>query len=129
MSLVIPSPIPNVNNGGISLRLKWAKAKINAEIVIPNIIPNSLDKIGSKTPRKITSSKNGAKNVVVKNKRINEKILLSFKTISSKGLLPFWLLIKRFIIKETNKTKGIIIKKPFIPWNIASLIGKKLNWK
>ena len=53
ISLVIPSPIPNVNNGGISLILKWAKAKIKAEIVIPKIIPNSLDKIGSKTPRNI----------------------------------------------------------------------------
>ena len=72
-SLVIPSPIPKVNNGGISLRLKCAKAKINADIVIPNIIPNSLDKIGSKTPRKMTSSNKGAKNVVVKNKRINER--------------------------------------------------------
>ena len=73
ISLVIPSPIPNVNKGGISLILKCAKAKIKAEIVIPKIIPNSLDKIGSNTPRKITSSNNGAKNVVVKNKRINEK--------------------------------------------------------
>ena len=53
--------------------LKWAKAKIKAEIVIPKIIPKSLDSIGSKTPRKTTSSNNGAKNVVVKNKRINEK--------------------------------------------------------
>ena len=73
ISLVIPSPIPNVNNGGISLILKWANAKIKAEIMIPRIIPNSLDKIGSKTPLKIISSNNGAKNVVVKNKRINEK--------------------------------------------------------
>ena len=73
ISLVIPSPIPKVNNGGISLILKWAKAKIKAEIAIPKIIPNSLDKIGSKTPLKISSSNNGAKNVVVKNKRINEK--------------------------------------------------------
>ena len=73
ISLVIPSPSPKVNNGGISLILKWAKAKIKAEIIIPKIIPNSLDKIGSKTPLKITSSNNGAKNVVVRNKRINEK--------------------------------------------------------
>ena len=73
ISLVIPSPIPKVNNGGISLILKWAKAKIKAEIVIPKIIPNSLDKTGNKTTRKITSSNNGARNVVVKNKRINEK--------------------------------------------------------
>ena len=36
--------------------------------MIPKIIPNSLDKIGSKTPLKITSSNIGAKNVVVKNK-------------------------------------------------------------
>ena len=72
ISLVIPSPTPNTNNGGISLILKWAKAKIKAEIVIPKIIPNSLDKIGSKTPLKITSSNIGAKNVVVKNKSTNE---------------------------------------------------------
>ena len=73
ISLVMPSPTPKVNNGSISLILKWAKAKIKAETVIPKIIPNSLDKIGNKTPRKITSSNNGAKKVVVKNKRINEK--------------------------------------------------------
>ena len=73
MDLVIPSPMPKVNNGIISLILKWANAKIKADIVIPKIIPNSLDKIGNKTPRKITSSNNGAKNVVVKNKSINEK--------------------------------------------------------
>ena len=73
ISLVIPNPIPNVNNGGISLMLKWANAKIKAEIVMPKIIPNSLDKIGNRTPRKIISSNNGAKNVVVKNKRMNEK--------------------------------------------------------
>ena len=73
ISLVIPRPIPKVNNGSISLILKWAKAKINAEIVIPKIFPNSLDIIGSKTPLKITSSNNGAKTVVVKNKSTNEK--------------------------------------------------------
>ena len=73
ISLVVPSPTPKINNGTISLILKWAKAKIKAEIVIPKIIPNSLDKIGSKTPRKITSSNNGAKNVVVINKSINEE--------------------------------------------------------
>ena len=129
ISLVIPSPTPKVNKGSISPILKWAKAKIKEEIVIPKIIPNSLDKIGNKTPRKIISSNKGAKNVVVKNKRINENKLLLFNTISSKGLLPVWLLIKRFIIKETNKTKGIIIKNPLNPWNIASLIGKKFNWK
>ena len=73
ISLVIPNPIPRINNGGISLILKWARAKIKAEIIIPKIIPNSLDKIGSKTPRKINSSNNGAKNVVVINKSINEE--------------------------------------------------------
>ena len=73
ISLVIPSPIPNINNGGISLILKWSKAKIKAEIVIPKIIPNSLDKIGSRAPLKTTSSNSGANKVVVKNKRINEK--------------------------------------------------------
>jgi hypothetical protein len=72
MSLVVPSPIPKVNNGIISPILKCARAKIKAEIVIPKIIPNSLDKIGSKTPLKITSSNIGAKNVVVKNKSTNE---------------------------------------------------------
>ena len=71
--LVIPSPRPRINNGGISLKLKCAKAKINADIKIPKIVPKSLDKIGSKTPRNITSSNNGAKNVVVKNKRVNPK--------------------------------------------------------
>ena len=65
--------MPKVNNGSISPILKWAKAKIKADIIIPKIIPNSLDKIGSNTPRKTTSSNKGAKNVVVKNKRINEK--------------------------------------------------------
>ena len=73
ISLAIPSPTPRTNNGGISPILKWAKAKIKAEIVTPKIIPNSLDKIGSKTPLKITSSNIGAKNVVVKNKSKNDK--------------------------------------------------------
>ena len=73
IDLVIPSPMPKVNNGINSLILKWAKAKIKAEIKIPNIIPKSLDKIGSKTPRNMISSNKGAKTVVVKNKRINEK--------------------------------------------------------
>ena len=73
ISLVMPSPVPNINNGGISLILKWAKAKIKAEIVIPKIIPNSLDRIGNNTPRKTISSNNGAIKVVVKNNRINEK--------------------------------------------------------
>ena len=73
ISLVIPSPIPKINNGAISLKLKCASAKIKAEIAIPIIIPNSLDKIGNNTPRKIISSNSGAKNVVVKNKSKNEK--------------------------------------------------------
>ena len=72
ISLVVPSPMPKVNNGIISLILKCANAKIKAEIVIPKIIPNSLDKTGSKTPLKISSSNMGAKNVVVKNKSTNE---------------------------------------------------------
>tara|TARA_Y100000991_G_C21669770_1_gene220442 strand:+ start:276 stop:488 length:213 start_codon:yes stop_codon:yes gene_type:complete len=70
---VIPRPTPKTNNGGISAILKWANAKIKAEIAIPKITPNSLDNMGSKTPRNIISSKNGAKKVVVKNKRMNEK--------------------------------------------------------
>ena len=73
ISLVVPRPIPKVNNGIISPILKCARAKIKAEIVIPEIIPNCLDKIGNRTPLKITSSNIGAKNVVVKNKRINEE--------------------------------------------------------
>ena len=72
-ALVIPSPIPKTNNGGISLKLKWAKAKIKEEIKIPDIVPKSLDKIGSKIPRKIISSNNGAKSDVVKNKIMKEK--------------------------------------------------------
>ena len=71
--LVIPSPIPRTNKGGISLILKWAVANIKAEIKIPKIIPKSLDRIGSKTPRNMISSKKGANRVVVKNKRDNEK--------------------------------------------------------
>ena len=34
-SLVIPSPIPNTNNGGISLILRCASANIKADVVIP----------------------------------------------------------------------------------------------
>ncbi len=37
--LVIPSPIPKTNNGGISPILKCAKAKIKAEIKMPKFIP------------------------------------------------------------------------------------------
>ena len=71
--LVIPSPIPRTNNGGISPKLKCAKAKIKAETMMPEIIPKSLERVGSKIPRKIISSNNGASRVVVKNKRINDK--------------------------------------------------------
>ena len=69
----MPSPIPKTNNGGISLMLKCAIANIKAEIKTPKFLPKSLDIIGSKTPRNIISSNKGANNVVVKNKRINEK--------------------------------------------------------
>ena len=72
-TLVIPSPIPKTNNGGISPKLKWAKANIKAEINIPNIIPKSLERVGSKIPRKIISSNKGAKRVVVKNKRKKDR--------------------------------------------------------
>ena len=72
-ALVIPSPIPKTNNGGISPKLKWAKANIKAEINIPNIIPKSLARVGSKIPRKIISSNKGAKRVVVKNKRKKDR--------------------------------------------------------
>ena len=87
--LVTPNPIPKTNSGGNSLILKCAKAKMNAETKIPGIIPKSLDNIGSKTPRNIISSNNGAKKVVVINKRIKAKLLLFSRTISNKGLLPF----------------------------------------
>ena len=70
---VIPSPIPRTNNGGISPKLKCAKAKIKAETMMPKIIPKSLERVGSKMPRNIISSNKGAKRVVVKNKRINDK--------------------------------------------------------
>ena len=40
---------------------------------MPKIIPKSLDKIGSKIPRKIISSNKGANSVVVKNKSMNDK--------------------------------------------------------
>ena len=69
----MPSPIPRTNNGGISPKLKWAKAKIKAEIMIPKIIPKSLESVGSKMPLNIISSNKGAKKVVVINKRINDK--------------------------------------------------------
>ena len=71
--LVIPNPIPRTNNGGISPKLKCAKAKIKAENIIPKSIPKSLERVGSKIPRNIISSNKGAKSVVVKNKRINDK--------------------------------------------------------
>ena len=54
--LVIPKPIPKTNSGGISLILRWAKAKMKEEIKIPAIIPKSLDKIGRRIPRNIVSS-------------------------------------------------------------------------
>ena len=71
--LVIPKPIPRTNNGGISPKLKWAKAKIKAETMIPKIIPKSLARVGSKMPRNIISSNRGAKRVVVTNNRKNDK--------------------------------------------------------
>ena len=42
---------------------------IKAEIKIPAKMPKSLDKIGNKIPRNTVSSNNGARIVVVKNKR------------------------------------------------------------
>ena len=71
--LVIANPIPRTNNGGISPKLKWANAKIKAETIMPGITPKSLERVGSKIPRNIISSNNGAKRVVVTNKRINDK--------------------------------------------------------
>ena len=71
--LVIPNPIPKTNNGGISPKLKWANAKIKAETIMPEITPKSLERVGSKIPRNIISSKKGARKVVVKNKRTKDK--------------------------------------------------------
>ena len=71
--LVTPSPIPRTKSGGISPILKWAKAKIKADIIMPQIIPKSLEIVGNKIPLKIISSKKGAKRVVVTNKITNEK--------------------------------------------------------
>ena len=71
--LVIPSPIPRTNNGNISPRLKWAKAKIKAESMMPKIIPKSFERVGSKIPRNIISSNRGASRVVVINNRKNDK--------------------------------------------------------
>ena len=71
--LVIANPIPKINNGGISPKLKWANAKIKAEIMMPEITPKSLERVGSKIPRNIISSKKGANKVVVINKTINDK--------------------------------------------------------
>ena len=71
--LVIPNPIPRTNNGGISAKLKCANAKIKAETMIPEITPKSLERVGSKTPRNIISSKKGANRVVVTNNIKNEK--------------------------------------------------------
>ena len=71
--LVIPSPIPRTNNGGISPKLKWANAKIKAETIMPEITPKSLERVGSKIPRNIISSNRGANIVVVTNNRKNDK--------------------------------------------------------
>ena len=70
---MIPSPIPRINNGGISAKLKCAKAKIKAELIIPRIFPKSLERVGSRIPLNIISSNKGAKRVVVTNKRTNDK--------------------------------------------------------
>ena len=48
--LVIANPIPRINNGGISPKLKWANAKIKAETMMPEITPKSLERVGSKIP-------------------------------------------------------------------------------
>ena len=70
---VIPSPIPRTNNGGISPKLKCAKAKIKAETMMPGIIPKSLERVGSNIPRNIISSNRGANRVVVTNNKKNDK--------------------------------------------------------
>ena len=70
---MIPNPIPRTNNGGISPKLKCAKANIKAETKMPEITPKSLERVGSKMPRNIISSNRGVKRVVVTNNRKNEK--------------------------------------------------------
>ena len=72
-TLVIPRPIPRTNKGGISARLKWAKAKIKAEAMMLKIFPKSFERVGIKIPRNIISSKKGASRVVVTNKIINDE--------------------------------------------------------
>ena len=71
--LVIPSPIPRTNSGGISPKLKWAKAKMKAETMIPEITPKSLERVGNKIPRNIISSNRGANRVVVTNNKKNDR--------------------------------------------------------
>ena len=71
--LVIANPIPRTNNGSISAKLKWANAKIKAETIIPEITPKSLERVGSKIPRNITSSNRGANRVVVTNNKKNDR--------------------------------------------------------
>ena len=70
---MIPNPIPRTNNGGISPKLKWANANMNAEIMIPEITPKSLERVGSRIPRNMISSNRGANRVVVTNNRKNDK--------------------------------------------------------
>ena len=72
-NLVTPRPTPNTNNGGNSLKLKWANAKIKEEERIPKAIPNSLEITGNNTPLNTISSKNGASIVVVINNKKNAK--------------------------------------------------------
>jgi len=72
-TLVIPNPIPRTNNGGISPKLKCANANIKAETMMPEIIPKSLERVGSRIPLNIISSNKGANRVVVKNNRKNDK--------------------------------------------------------
>ena len=71
--LVIANPIPRTKSGGISPKLKWANAKIKAETMMPEIIPKSLERVGSKIPRNIISSNRGANRVVVTNNKKNER--------------------------------------------------------
>ena len=70
---MIPNPIPRTNNGAISPKLKWANEKIKAETIIAEITPKFLERVGSKIPRNIISSNRGARRVVVKNNRKNDK--------------------------------------------------------
>ena len=71
----MPNPIPRINSGGISPKLKWANAKIKAETIMPEITPKFLERVGSKIPRNIISSNRGAIELLLK---IIEKMINNY---------------------------------------------------